>query len=293
MTSISKLSFVYLTIRAGSIDILASVLSAQDKSKPWELIVVDGYPGRVQRGWAERFLVHAGLPLKAYVEPKPKTFPWSRTGFANAINTGALHASGEFVVYLHDYTVFPPDMTLRWWDVLSNTDGRTLVHGVAQEYESDPPDVLDDIRTWSKKMDLRYRRDWIPELFELGYFGIPIKFFEECNGIDERADFCFNFATRATIAHARALGYSLKVEPSLVCGMIDHHLWPVNGKPSEDSKWVIPGVYSDVPAVPNWTGWGANPFLFSKERQRILEELNNPVRTKENHYILPESAIIK
>lgn len=296
MVQINKLSFVYLTIREGYLDVLSNELKAQKDPRPWELIVVDGFPGRVERGNGEKLLLHFGIPLADYIKPKPKTFPWSRINFANAINTGALHASGDFVVYLHDYTMYPEDMVSMWYNILSETDGKTLVHGIAKEHETTAPDMLNDLQTWSKPPELKYRGDWVPSPFELGYFAFPIKFLEECNGLDERADFCFNFSTRATIAHARALGYSLKVDHRLVCGTIDHHKWE-SAKDKNNytvgSHWRIPGEYSDVPEIPEFTGWAANPYVFKKERQKILAQKQVPVRTGENHYFLAESATIK
>lgn len=291
-----KLTFVYMTIRAGGLDLLTACLREQTDPGDWELIVVDGFPGRVERGEAECWMASNGLPLKAYVAPKPKTFPWSRTGFANAINTGALHASGEFVVYLHDYTVYPPDMVKLWRAVLSNTDGRTLVHGVGQDLLAPEPDALSDVQTWINQPGFRYRGDWVPEVFELGYFAVPVRYFEEGNGVDERADFCFCYATRAVVAQARRLGYALRVEKGLVCGMIDHHVWEkeVDRKKFHvKSHWRIPGEFSDVPEEPRWTGWAANPYNMAAERAKIASESDRPVRVHPKYHFNREIMEIK
>jgi len=290
-----KLSFVYITIRAGSLDILGSSLQRQQDPGDWELIVVDGLPGRVSRGFAENYLTQGGLPLRAYVTPKPKTFPWSRTGFANAINTGALYATGEHVIYLHDYTQFPPNMVKHWREVLSQTDRKTLVHGMSREVEADPPDAISDIQTWKESPRAHFRGEWIPKVFELGYFSVPISFFEEGNGVDERADFCFVFATKSVIAKARLLGYQLKVDPSLSCDMIDHHLWEKKTDRAafhKNSHWRIPGEFSDVPEEPEWTAWSANPYHFASERARIVAEMAKPVRVHPKYHFLPGKGVV-
>ena len=292
-----KLSFVYMTVRAGGIDLLTSSLHEQRTDKEWELIVVDGFPGRVQRGHAENYMTQRGIPLRAYVPPKPKTFPWSRTGFANAINTGALYATGDYVVYLHDYTLYPPDMVETWHAVLSATDGRTLVHGSSREYETTPPDALGDVTTWKngELPPMTYRGDWVPELFELGYFALPMSFLEEGNGVDERADFCFVFPTKSVVAKARLLDYKMRVDVGIMCGMIDHHLWekrPDRLSFHKNSHWRIPGEYSDVPEEPVWTAWGANPYNFAAERVRVAYEMSKPVRPHPQYFFLPGKGVV-
>ena len=287
-----KLSFVYPTIRQGSIDILGYCLKQQEDKTDWELIVVDGFEGRVERAEAEYFLVSHGIPLKAYVKPKEKTFPWSRTGFANALNTGALWASGDYVIFIHDYTFFNPFMVQEWKKALSELDGRTLLHGGSREVTTPIiPDMLGDISTWKEFPEFRYRASWTPEVFELGYFAIPLNFFKEGNGIDERADFCFSFATKAVVVQARELGYALKVDPTLVCDMIDHHMWETWDERKRfhfHSRWRIPGEFSDVPEEPNWTGWGCNPYLFEREWHKIQEEKNKPVKPYPKYNHMPE-----
>ena len=286
------LSLIYLATRPGGVDLLATSLLRQVNAPPYELIVVDGFPGRVERTLAERNLRQSGLPVSAYVKPKPKTFPWSRTGFANAINTGALHAAGDYALFLHDFTLFPEDMVRRWTEVMAASDGLTHVHGKSLEFEAPPPDVVDDYVTWTyQPVEMRCRGEWVPSHWDLGYWASPLRFFEDCNGIDERADFCFKWTTAAFVAHCLALGYSLKVDPSLTCQMVDHHLWdaaPEGPLGAVNTTWRTPGDFADVPEMPVFTDWGANPYNFKDEHWRVLQELARPVRVHPKHHFVPD-----
>jgi len=248
------LSLIYLATRPGGVDLLATSLLRQVNAPPYELIVVDGFPGRVERTLAERNLRQSGLPVSAYVKPKPKTFPWSRTGFANAINTGALHAAGDYALFLHDFTLFPEDMVRRWTEVMAASDGLTHVHGKSLEFEAPPPDVVDDYVTWTyQPVEMRCRGEWVPSHWDLGY--------------------------------------SLKVDPSLTCQMVDHHLWdaaPEGPLGAVNTTWRTPGDFADVPEMPVFTDWGANPYNFKDEHWRVLQELARPVRVHPKHHFVPD-----
>lgn len=284
-----NITVIFFTNRPGCIDLMASALAAQqwDKDKfTWELVVVDGYPGRVDRGHAEVYVVSLGVPLRSYVPPKSKTFPWSRTGFANAMNTGLLLAGGTHVVFLHDYTSLPSDALERWYAAFTDYPNH-LITGIAQEIQAPKPESPEDVMTWTDgDATMRAGRMWIPDDFEVGYWGGPISFFDDGNGIDERADFCSHYALHAVKAQAKLLGYNLLVDHSLLCYMIDHREWdegpwssPVN------SQWRMKGVYSDVPQEPVWGAWAANPYCLKSERMKNAVLLDLPIRLHPRFYV--------
>ncbi len=284
-----NLTVVFITNRAGCIDLMGSTLAAQqyDPNKfSWELIVVDGYPGRIERGHAEVYLNELKLPLRTYTVPRTKTFPWSRTGFTNAMNSGALLARDSNLIFLHDYTFLPEGSLTRWYEAFTNHP-HSLISGIAQEFGAEKPDALEDVLTWRvqpiKTVSLGM---WIPETFEVGYWGCPVSFFDDGNGIDERADFCSQYALYSIKAQALAHNYPLLVDHSLVAHMIDHRQWD-NGSWTgpQNSPWRMKGIYSDVPQEPQWTGWGANPYHFRTERLKNDEVLSRPVRLAPRFHI--------
>lgn len=164
-----RLSLCYISHRPGSIDLLADSLRQQTvpAGLEWELIVIDGCPGRVQRGEAEAYLRSLNIPVRHYGLPKMHTFPWARTGFANAHNTGLIYSSGTHVVFLNDFCWFPLP-TVELWAKAFTEQPDTLLCGVGITYTSPKPDALidrdgqsalHDVATW-KSLDMR--RDWAP-----------------------------------------------------------------------------------------------------------------------------------
>ncbi len=262
-----KISVIYISNRPGSIDLLCSSLATQEGNVDWELIVVDGYEGRVQRGKAEQYLRDHKLPIRYYGLPKAKLFSWSRTGFCNAMNTGLFHVTGDYVVFLHDYTRILETALRDWVLMFTQTGDHCLVHGVAINYETEPPEREDDIVTWNNPSPWRPRDPWVPNPFEVGYWGGPITFFDRCNGIDERADFRADWALNCVMAQAACHGYKLHVDARLICHMVDHRVWH-KGPHSTDSVWKtwLEGG-QDIPE-PVWTYWSANSFHLAYERFR-------------------------
>ncbi len=292
-----KITVVFFSNRQGCIDLMVMSLLPQvfDSQKvSYDLVVIDGYPGRVERGEVEVFLTSASmshdgptLPLRAYSAPKAKTFPWSRTGFANAMNSGIMLSDGDYVVFLHDYTHINPDAIALWAEAFSKYSPKTLISGIMQWCKSPKPDNLSDVTTY-KDYPLQIINEdlWVPETFEIAYWGAPTSFFDECNGIDERADFCSQFSLYAVMAHAKALGYNLVVDSSLNCMMVRHHYWdkgiwegPIN------SEWRMKGAFCDVPTEPIWTGWAANPYNMAEERRKNDEILSRPLRLHPRFYL--------
>ena len=260
------LSFIYLSNRLRSIDLLAQGLLSSVSTPGWELIVVDGAPGRMKRGKVVPYLKEQGIPVGWYGLPKPKTFPWSVTGFANAMNTGLLHAKGEHVVFVHDYTVLRPGCVREWQEAIKATEGKTLIHGSAQVYRVGPPNASEeDIETWEIAPTGTFVEHWVPKVFEVGYFSAPMTFFELTNGIDERSDFCSEWTLASIMAQAKHHNYKLVVKPELVCDQVDHRVWS-KGADDNFKTW---GHDKSVEEMPVWTYWSANPYNFIEERHRL------------------------
>lgn len=275
-----KISCVYISHRPGSIDLLADSFRQQvlPAELEWELIVIDGCPGRVQRGEAEAYLRSFGIPVRHYGLPKMHTFPWARTGFANAHNTGLIYSSGTHVIFLNDFCWFPP-ATVGLWVKAFTDHPDTLICGVGVTYIAPKPDAvveregqpaLHDVATWKSlnmRRDWTPREPWVPETFDTGYWGGPITYFEGTNGIDERADFCSEWTTACVKAQSSLHGLGLRVDRSLVCHMVDHRNWEEDG----EGLYRIKGELADVEHEPVWTGWSGNPFVIKSERARQME----------------------
>lgn len=264
-----KLTFCYVSNRPGSIDILGECLEKQSKAIPWELVVIDGHPGRVERGNAERYLRDKGIPVSHYGLPKTRTFPWSRTGFVNAMNTGLMYANGTHVVFLHDFVKINDDAVVRWANAFLINQA-CLIQGAAITYSASQPDVADDILTWSRPEPWVAREPWIPDPFDLGYWGGPMEFFEQCNGIDERADWCSEWALDCVAVQAAIHNYGLYTARDIICHMIDHRAW--HKGEAMDGLYRTRGELSNVPIKPEWSPWSANPFHLKEVRRHLLQE---------------------
>lgn len=281
-----KISFIYVSNRPGGIDLLATCMANQNlhgADLEWELVVIDGWPGRVERRAAERHLRDAGIPLRYYGTPKLRTFPWTPTGYANAVNTGLIYCSGTHAVILHDFCWLPPALAV-YWGATFREHPRAMISGVGIVYVAPPPDVtadaversegetdaehaaraahLTDIYTWRAidiGRDWDARDPWVPERFETGHWGGPMEFFENCNGVDERADFAAGWASDAVAIQADLHGYDQRVERRIVIHRCDHKSW-------EGPKEAVP----EPTPKPTWTGWSANSYVLRDERANQL-----------------------
>lgn len=288
------ISFVYLTNRPGGLDLLALSMTKQipgldevseetqkqfkDAKVDWELIVVDDWPGRQDRGIAPAYLSSVGLPLSWYGRSKPKWYRDSRQGLANAMNTGLVVARGKYVVFVHDFSMVPSWAPAAWLHYFE-CNPRSLLHGVAMIYKAKPSDTNDDIFTWKDNAyEMTQERIWFPDKFELFYLGLPMRFAEKIGGIDERGDYCgyWNLDSLSTQAHI--LDYDLKIMSALYCWQIDHRQW---GTPVEkmlvtqrlfDNLWKGWGDVTSLRTFPCWTVPSMNGFSLKEEREKYNQQ---------------------
>lgn len=272
------LSLIVLTYRPGGIDQLAHFLQAS-LSKDYELVVVDDYPGRVERGLARKHLEACGIPVGWYGGSKHKFYYGTKGGLCNATNTALLHARGDYYVFLSDYTTLPKNWIAQWNMVRKMYDEkRTLVAGSAIMYDSPKPERPDDVVTWSKPVAIIPKWPWVASEFETFYYGAHPAFFDKINGLDERADHCHCWPVSSTVSQAKQLGYSLIVLPEVCCHMIDHRVWD---NPDEPAPWgPLCGMWridhsQSIEKEPKWTVPSPNPWQLSTERAKI-QTANNP-----------------
>lgn len=261
------ISLIMLTYRPGGIDLFAS--SFTDVKGDYEVIVVDDYPGRVGRGEAEKLLRSKNVPLTYYGGSKHKAYPDTKGGLVNAMNTGLLHAKGDYIVFVSDYTMLPPYWLQQWEKVRTFYGRDTLVSGTAIMYASPKPNLVDDVRTWDGPSNLVPKWPWVPKEFETFYYGVESYFYSRIGGMDERADHCHCWQVSSVMAQAKKLGYRLEVQSELVCHMIDHRVWD---NPEErwgfDGLWKIGHLQSET-AEPDWQVPSPNPYNFVEERRKV------------------------
>ncbi len=249
-----KLSLVYLTLRPGGIDLLTESMTRQT-FRDFELIVVDDCMERPLPDVKSclRWKGPIEMPLTV-IRSKPKTHPTTRQGLCNAMNTALLYVQGEYVAFLHDYTILPPDALGRMVAVMEVCP-RTLIHGIAQQFNAPKPDG-DGITTWKTRPEFTHENMWIPEVFELFWFGGPTEFFEDINGFDERSDHCGEWIYECLVTQAKHLGYKLIVDHGNPIGMIDHRQWDGGA----EGQWRIFGHVTSQPEKPQWSIPSSNPF---------------------------------
>ena len=264
------LSLVYLTYRPGGIDLL--VQSLRQQVPFYELIVVDDYPGRVERGEATNYIERHGLPLTFHGPSKSHSYPDHCNGLANAMNTGALHATTQYVIFVHDYTWLPLGALWSWRYWLSHSLHNTVLSGVAVMHGARDPEKMGDVSIWHTNPvfcghNLFHRmEDWIPRLFENFYVGMPLEFIQRINGFDERAD-CGHICWPAFSMYyqARSSDFQVTVNRELLIHMVDHRVW----KKFDLKLWHAEEMSLEK-EPPEWQVPSPNPYSFRELRERVL-----------------------
>lgn len=267
------ISLCVCTYRPGGLDVLVdSLVSTQPGKEPWELVVIDDHPGRVQRGEAEAYL-RQNLPLGYYGHSKPKSYPNTKSGLCNAINTALMHCRGEYTVWVSDYTMLPPYWLRQWELMRQRHPGKNLISGAAIEYYAPPPDNLGDVTTWIQRPAFVPIKPWVPFEFETFYVGMPLEFLLSINGYDERADHCHCWPVSSIVSQARQMDYKLLVDQEVCVHMIEHRGWDFECKTPAPSGcggeglWRITHAQS-LPVEPIWEVPSPNPFDLKQERIR-------------------------
>lgn len=266
------ISLILTTYRPGGFDWFASSFNPtqlKNDGDDYEVVVVDDWPNRVGRGTVRKFLESKGVKVGWIGGSKPKSRP-TPLGLANAQNTGLIHARGEHVVFVSDYTLMMQIWLGQWKRCLEMYAGRkALVSGSAIIHQAPPPELDDDVLTWQRPpTDIYAKWPWVPKVFETFYFVAPMRYFLEANGFDERSDFCFAWNVSSVIAQARLLGWELAVEQELSCYMIDHRNWPARPSPlGVESLWRIRGDVKWAEEEPKWQARSPNPFNLEELRR--------------------------
>ncbi len=268
--SVSALTYLYLTYRPGGIDLLAKSLAWQT-NKDFELVVVDDYPGRVERGLARKHVEDTGAFVRWWGPSKAKTYADTKVGCINAVNTGLVHVRSPIVCIVNDYSFLSYHATTAIHGMLIKwlAGERFLASGVAIEYDAIKPQAFDDILTWPKEQHsgMMASRPHVPELFELYFFAAQMGFFERINGMDERCDYCAPWNYECIMTQCKAHNWDVHVNRAMVLHMVDHRVWDgwVAGKLTDDSLWRINNRGAGI-AKPEWLPRSPNPFDLAKLR---------------------------
>lgn len=227
------ISLVYMTYRPGGLDLLAESLYQQPPSL-YELILVDDFPGRVQRGLVTDHFLSRGIPLHWHGVSKPHSLPKERkNGLANAMNTGAAHARASHVIFISDYVWLPPGQVVQWIASIKSYQPNTLISGVGSVVTSEPPHCHGDISIWHgagypgcARHIHEETEEWIPRVFETFYYSHPMVLLERTNGIDEWCD-CghISWSMQVVELQGRFHGYHLVVDRRLRVIVVNHRLW--------------------------------------------------------------------
>lgn len=268
------------TMRPGGVDILAYSFD-QLWDDDYELVLVDDCPGRVERGEVPAFLRSKGVKLGWYGKSKPKSYPETKCGIANAMNTALFHARGDYLVWTSDYTWLPNCWVKQWRTVREKYGDRFLVSGGGILYECPKPQAPGDVHTWQPR-EVRYARPvapWVPWEWETFYVGMPTEFLCEINGVDERADHCHCWPVSSKMRQAAQLmdgddtKYKLTVVPTVCAHIVDHRLWDEDerapGGCGGEGLWKITHLQS-VPNEPDWVVPSPNPFDVREERRKHM-----------------------
>lgn len=262
------ISLILCTYRPGGLDLFANSFAGNETD--YEVVVVDDHPGRVERGTGLTYLKERGINVGWYGKSKPKSYP-TKGGLHNAMNTALLHVKGEYTVWISDYTMAAKGWQHQWNLMRQIHPGKVLISGGAVVYRAPKPTKLTDTLTYdpSNPPEIAPEFPWVAGVFETFYWGAPIEYFEEINGVDERGDHCHCWPVSSTIAQAKQLGYKLVVDGSIACHMINHRPWdtPEEKNPvGEEGLWRITEKQG-IPEEPEWTVPSPNPFDLKASRR--------------------------
>lgn len=219
-------SLVYMTYRPGGIDLLAESLANQPSI--YELIVVDNYPGRIERRNSINYIRDRKIPLRFYGGPSIPVEGEPKRGIARAINAGAVQATTNKLIFLEDLCWLPPGWAYQWEKVLGEVgDKQVTISATSSLRLASPPDIDDDISIWKQKpcwLNIQHEIEvWKPYYIEGFHSYYPIKFFEDINGFDERGG--AEEWGASLFFQLQSLGYESIVDDRIRIGMVNHRAW--------------------------------------------------------------------
>lgn len=279
------ISLCYLTIRPGGFDLLADSFPNPYTDgyvlDGYELVVVDDYNKgfRGVRGKVQEFLLEKKIKLGWYGPSKPKAYPETLCGFANAVNTAVVHAKGDYLVFLCDFTTLPRNWLDQWTQLRKEYEKeyqrRFLLTGGGLVYGAPKPVAYDDIKTWPGQEEIWEKRweickwAWQPHPLETAYWGAPIEFFEEINGVDERTDHSMAWNISSLEFQAKELHYELLFPSELRCNMMDHRVWDSSHEKLNAGLglWRMPGEVRSLLEIPVWQQPSPNPYSLKDLRK--------------------------
>ena len=273
------ISLIYLTYRPGGFDLL--VESLRHQAPVYDLVVVDDYPGRLERGETVKYIKDNGINLTWYGPSKPHSYPeQKKNGLANAMNTGAIHSRCNYLVFLHDFVWLPPGAMMEWVPTVQRFHERTLLSGVASMQTTREPEKQGDVSVWYLPQQFCGRammyttEEWAPLYVENFYLGMPVQFLEQTNGIDERSD-CGHiaWAVQSMAKQAVDLKWQMIVSRNLRVNMVNHRLW--KKKVDNPELWHAEQM-SELKVLtnpPTWQSRSPNPFDFQELRGQYLSSL--------------------
>jgi len=232
-----ELSLVYLTYRPGSLDMLADSLRNQTL-QDYELIIIDDYDVD-RREMVRNYLQENGVKVKYIGRSKPKCFPDTPFNLINAWNTGVLASTGDLIVFLQDYTWWPPYSLERWLKHKALFEEKCCITGVAKYWGTEPLNVEKDLtgpisiwrNHWRGSPEQNGWKNpaiWVGDPFEMFYFAVPYQVLVEINGFPECYD-CSRDQVTPFVERVKKVGGKLFTDRENVCEMIDHRKWNPSG----------------------------------------------------------------
>lgn len=119
----------------------------------YEIIIVDDLPENRQ-GQIEKFAKETGINVKWMRSKKP--YYRSNANIGCARNTGLIHAQGELVIFIDDYSCIRPEYLECMWVAYKENIGYSPVGPVISVEPCDPPyPAIDDMKIHNQDMRVR------------------------------------------------------------------------------------------------------------------------------------------
>lgn len=261
-------TIVYITYRPGGIDLLAESLKYQP-SYLYELVVIDDWPGRVERGIAQQYLIDKGIPLRYYGKSDIGDNP-SGGGAVRAMNKGALWSRLKWTIFVQDFAWFPPGAIVQWSKIVTKYALNSIISGVGCVHEAEPPTCYTDVSIWKEPYPESIgniheeQHEWVPRVFEAFYFCAPTFFIDLINGFDESIEWSF---TASIVYQATCHGIEAIVDPTIRIDILNHRNWVDD---TNRNLWLCKRIREYK--VPNLNLRSPNPYDFPILREEYINK---------------------